>query len=195
MNPLVSDDRQLVRLCQQGDLEAFKLLVERYQRRVYRLAYGMLNHGDDAMDVVQETFIRVHRYLDSFRGTSSFQTWVYRIATNLSIDCLRRGGRRPTVEYADELKHEDEEAHGECSLSAQVERPDNALDREELHAAMREAIAGLSDKHREVILLREVEGLSYEEIAKTLRINKGTVMSRLHHARLQLQKKLQRYMR
>ncbi|MCA9909159.1 MAG: sigma-70 family RNA polymerase sigma factor [Anaerolineae bacterium] len=190
-----TDDRKLVRRCQQGDLEAFKELVERYQRRVYRLAYGMLNNGDDAMDVVQETFIRVHRYVDSFKGTSSFQTWVYRIATNLCIDCIRRSGRRPTVEYEDTLKHGDDDDVGDGMLTTPAARPDKALDQQELNAAIRDAVATLSDKHREVILLREVEGLSYEEIANTLKINKGTVMSRLHHARLLLQKKLQRYMR
>lgn len=188
------DDRQLVRRCQQGDREAFRLLVERYQRKVYRLAFGMVQNPDDAMDIVQEAFIKVHRYIDNFQGNSSFQTWLYRIASNICIDHLRRGGRRPAVEYDDEIRHESDDDGSDVMTQTRTESPERTLGRKELNGKILEAIESLSKKHRQVILLREIEGLSYEEISEALQINKGTVMSRLHHARLQLKKKLQSYL-
>ena len=186
------DDRALVRAAQKGDERAFRMLVERYQRRVVQLALGMTKDPDEAMDIAQETFVRVHRYLPSFKGDSSFFTWTYRIAMNLCLDAQRRKGR---------LERVDVEQGDEAEIEAAMDPPSAALagpQRQALNAELRErieeALASLSDNHRAILLLREVEGLSYEDLAKVLGIRKGTVMSRLFHARLKMQNKLREYL-
>ena len=186
------DDRELVRAAQRGEESAFRQLVERYQRRIYQLALGMTKDPDDAMDIAQETFVRVHKYLPSFKGDSSFFTWTYRIATNLCLDAQRKKSR---VERVDASEGD------EAEIEAAMDPPSHALAgpqrqalNEELKGKIDEALAGLSENHRAILLLREVEGLSYEELAKVLDIRKGTVMSRLFHARLKMQNKLREYL-
>src|SRR5437588_5908351 len=190
--PDAAEDRRLVRAAQTGDEQAFRQLVVRYQRRVYQLALGMTKDPDDAMDIAQETFVRVHRYLPSFKGDSSFFTWTYRIAMNLCLDVQRRRGR---------LERVDLEQGDEAEIEAAMDAPSAALagpQRQALNAELRgrieEALASLSENHRAILLLREVEGLSYEDLAKVLGIRKGTVMSRLFHARLKMQSKLREYL-
>jgi RNA polymerase sigma-70 factor (ECF subfamily) len=187
-----NDDRALVRAAQRGDEQAFRSLVERYHRRVVQLALGMVKDADEAMDIAQETFVRVHRYLPSFKGDSSFFTWTYRIATNLCLDAQRRKGRAQRVDLA-----QDDDAE----IEAAMDPPSNALAgpqrqalNQELRGKIEEALAALSENHRSILLLREVDGLSYEELAKVLGIRKGTVMSRLFHARLKMQNKLREYL-
>ena len=186
------EDRTLVRAAQKGDPNAFRQLVERYQRRVYQHALGMVKDPDEAMDIAQETFVRVHRYLPSFKGDSSFFTWTYRIATNLCLDAQRKKGRLTRV---------DAEEGDEAEIEAAMDPPSHALAgpqrqalNEELKAKLEEALQGLSENHRSILLLRELEGMSYEELAKALGIRKGTVMSRLFHARLKMQSKLREYL-
>src|SRR5512132_3043607 len=186
------DDRALVRAAQRGDEQAFRSLVERYHRRVVQLALGMVKDADDAMDIAQETFVRVHRYLPSFKGDSSFFTWTYRIAMNLCLDAQRRKGRSERVDLA-----EGDEAEMEAAMdppSAALAGPQRAALNAELREKIEEALEGLSENHRSILLLRELEGLSYEELAKVLGIRKGTVMSRLFHARLKMQNKLREYL-
>ena len=185
------DDRSLVRAAQGGDAQAFRALVTKYQRRVYQLALGMVRDSDEAMDITQETFVRVHRYLPSFKGDSSFFTWTYRIATNLALDSARKRGRSERVE----LDEQDAEIESRMDpASAALAGPQRAALNEELKGKIEEALASLSENHRAILLLREVEGLSYEELARTLGIRKGTVMSRLFHARLKMQRKLREYL-
>jgi RNA polymerase sigma-70 factor (ECF subfamily) len=186
------DDRALVRAAQRGDAQAFRALVERYQRRVVQLALGMVKDADEAMDITQETFVRVHRYLPSFKGDSSFFTWTYRIAMNLSLDVQRRKARSERVEMGE---------NDDAEIEAAMDPPSHALAgpqrqalNEELRGKIEEALAGLSENHRAILILREVEGLSYEELARVLGIRKGTVMSRLFHARLKMQNKLREYL-
>jgi RNA polymerase sigma-70 factor (ECF subfamily) len=143
------------------------------------------------MDITQETFVRVHRYLPSFKGDSSFFTWTYRIATNLSLDSARRRGRSERVEMDE--SDADIEAHMDPP-SAALAGPQKAALNAELKAKIDDALASLSENHRAILLLREVEGLSYEELARALGIRKGTVMSRLFHARLKMQRKLREYL-
>jgi len=186
------DDRALVKAAQRGDGQAFRKLVERYQRRVVQLALGMTRDPDEAMDIAQETFVRVHRYLPSFKGDSSFFTWTYRIAMNLSLDAQRRRARSERVEL-----EEGDEAEIEAAMdppSAALAGPQRQALNSELRGRMEEALATLSENHRSILLLREVEGLSYEELSKVLGIRKGTVMSRLFHARLKMQKQLREYL-
>jgi RNA polymerase sigma-70 factor, ECF subfamily len=186
-----ADDKSLVRAAQRGDRAAFRALVEKYQRRVYQLALSMLKDPDEAMDIVQETFVRVHRYLPSFKGDSSFFTWTYRIATNLCLDLSRKKGKSERVEMDE--SDADIEAHMDPP-SAALAGPQRAALNEELKGKIDEALQGLSENHRAILLLRELEGLSYEELAKVLGIRKGTVMSRLFHARLKMQRKLREYL-
>jgi RNA polymerase sigma-70 factor (ECF subfamily) len=192
MSEGAGDDRGLVRAAQKGDERAFRQLVERYQRRIYQLALGMTKDPDDAMDIAQETFVRVNKYLPSFKGDSSFFTWTYRIATNLCLDAQRKKNRTERV---------DVEEGDEAEIEAAMDPPSHALAgpqrqalNEELKGKMEEALSSLSENHRAILLLREVDGLSYEELAKVLGIRKGTVMSRLFHARLKMQKKLREYL-
>jgi RNA polymerase sigma-70 factor (ECF subfamily) len=186
------DDRALVKAAQRGDKQAFRALVERYQRRVVQLALGMTKDPDEAMDIAQETFVKVHRYLPSFKGDSSFFTWTYRIAMNLCLDAQRRKGRSERVDL-----EEGDEAELEASMdppSAALAGPQRQTLNAELRDKIEEALASLSENHRAILILREVEGLSYEELSKALAIRKGTVMSRLFHARLKMQNKLREYL-
>lgn len=188
------EDAQLVQRCQEGDQRAFRDLVEQYQRRVYTIAYGVLRNHDDAMDATQDAFVKVHRYLPDFKGDSSFYTWLYRIVVNLCIDKKRKAARAAEVDYDDSLSHGDAFSDGPTLASIHIDSPSKALARKELREKMGEALDKLSDAHREILLLREVEGLSYEQLADVLGIAKGTVMSRLFHARKNFQKALQRYL-
>jgi RNA polymerase sigma-70 factor, ECF subfamily len=186
------NDRALVKAAQKGDPQAFRALVERYQRRVVQLALGMTKDADEAMDIAQETFVRVHRYLPSFKGDSSFFTWTYRIAMNLCLDAQRRKGRGERVDL-----EQGDEAEIEAAMdapSAALAGPQRQALNSELREKMEDALASLSENHRAILLLREVEGLSYEDLSRVLGIRKGTVMSRLFHARLKMQNKLREYL-
>jgi RNA polymerase sigma-70 factor, ECF subfamily len=185
------DDRVLVRAAQKGDQAAFRTLLVRYERRVYQLALGMLKDPDEAMDIAQETFVRVHRYLPSFKGDASFFTWTYRIATNLCLDSARKRGRGERIDV------DESDAEVEARMdppSAALAGPQRAALNQELKGKLEEALQGLSENHRAILLLREVDGLSYEELAQVLGIRKGTVMSRLFHARLKMQRRLREYL-
>lgn len=187
-------DLELVRRAQKGDEVAFRQLVERHQRRAFAIALSLVRHEQDARDIVQDAFLRVHKSLPSFQGSSSFFTWLYRIVTNLAIDLVRRPGRN-----TDEL----EEERQRSSSPGGVDQPDpmwvsridgadpvDVLRRKELADRMRVAIDALPSYHKAVILMREVEGMSYEEMAEAMQVSKGTIMSRLFHARQKLQKAL-----
>jgi RNA polymerase sigma-70 factor (ECF subfamily) len=179
-------DAELVRLARQGDRDAFRELVERYQRKIYAVLLGMLHDHDAAWEVSQETFIRAMKSLEQYKGEASFYTWLYRIAVNLAIDHQRRERRRPTVEATDEVLERQESTAEE----QRREDPFLQLQNRELGERVRAAIDELTPDHRAAILLREVEGLSYDEIAKIMQSAKGTVMSRLHYARKKLQSAL-----
>ena len=174
-----TDDHSLVQRARSGDERAFRTLVERYQKKVYAVALGMVKDREEAMDVVQEAFVKVHRSLDSFKADATFYTWLYRITVNLALDRRRRGKRAPAVEWDDAIAHEIDPR----TVLAEPASPETASRRLEVREFVSEGIQNLPDGQREVLLLREVDGLSYEEIAETMGISKGTVMSRLHYAR------------
>jgi RNA polymerase sigma-70 factor (ECF subfamily) len=187
---VASEEERLVLQSQAGDMAAFQRLVQLYQRKVYGIAYGMVRNRDDAMDLTQDAFIKVHKNLKRFKGSSSFYTWLYRIVRNLCIDHLRRTGRQRASEY-DDARAPSVEAKGSGLLPDRVEMsPSDVLQRREQRALLEQALAQLSPTHRAVLLLREVEGLSYSELAETLDCAKGTVMSRLFHARRNMQRAL-----
>ena len=181
-------DWELVQRAQDGDREAFRELVERYQRKIAALALGMLRNREDALDVVQEAFAKAYQNLPRFKGDAGFYTWVYRIAYNLCVDHQRREAKAAVVPLEDDERGEERpEVHPNGAALAQpVDRAHDA----EIGRRVRDAISELTPDHRAVILLREVEGLSYAEISDVLQCPKGTVMSRLHYARRQLQSRL-----
>ncbi|HEY7725754.1 MAG TPA: sigma-70 family RNA polymerase sigma factor [Anaeromyxobacteraceae bacterium] len=188
-----ADDLSLVARARAGEGEAFRVLVVRYQRKVYAVALGIVKDRDQAWDVAQEAFVRVHRGLDGFKGESSFSTWVLRIATHIAIDQVRheRASRRESV---DEVRESDLGGAGDGILATSLgaDPHANAL-RRELLGKIEEALAALPAQHRTILVLRELEGLSYEELAVRLEIPKGTVMSRLFHARKKMQALLRGY--
>ncbi|HWO23968.1 MAG TPA: sigma-70 family RNA polymerase sigma factor [Kofleriaceae bacterium] len=186
---LLPDDHELVLAARKGNRDAFRTLFERYHRRAYALALGVLRHSDDALDVVQDAFVKAHKYLDKFEGNSSFYTWLYRIVMNLAIDHLRKHRRVKPVEF-DEARLE--EAHSDEGLLPRIlgGNPGRALMDKEIRKRIDAALDELSDNHRAVLVMRELEGLSYEEMAQTMGCSKGTIMSRLFHARRNMQKRL-----
>jgi RNA polymerase sigma-70 factor (ECF subfamily) len=183
------DDHELVDAARRGDRDAFRTLFERYHRRAYALAFGVLRHQDDALDVVQDAFIKAHKYLDKFEGTSSFYTWLYRIVMNLAIDHLRKHRRVRPVELDEQHL---EEGAGDDALLPKIlgGNPGRALMDKEIRARIDQALGTLSDNHRAVLIMRELEGMSYEEMAQAMGCSKGTIMSRLFHARKNMQKQL-----
>jgi RNA polymerase sigma-70 factor (ECF subfamily) len=191
-----ADELKLVRRARRGDDEAFRTLVERYKRRVFAIVFGMVRNQELALDISQEAFLKVHRYLGTFQGTSSFYTWLYRIVVNLCIDHIRKEGKHDTVDYDDSLlRREADDSEAEIAPPAHRGDPLRNLDRKEMAEHLNAALSMLSEKHRAVLVLREVDGLSYEEMARVLRIHKGTVMSRLHHARRYAQRALRKYLK
>ncbi len=184
-------DRDLIDRAAAGDLRAFEELVRHHQRRAHAVAYGIVRNPEDAREVAQDAFLRVHRHLKDFEGGASFSTWLYRIVYNLSIDLLRRRSPGRAIELED---HTDlDGAPDEWLPSRGESNPFAALDRTRLVEAMQRCLDELPPHHRTAILLREVEGMSYEEIAEAMEVPKGTVMSRLFHARRKMQRMLREH--
>jgi RNA polymerase sigma-70 factor (ECF subfamily) len=170
------NETELLRRAQKGDPQAFGALVERYQRRVVGVAFAVVHNQDDALELAQETFVRAFENISKFESRSSLSTWLYRIAANLAIDFRRRESRHTILRG--------EDAENEIQRLPSM-RGDSFVEasRRELNQRLRDALKELTPEHRAVILLREVEGLSYDEISEVLQVPRGTVMSRLHYAR------------
>lgn len=185
-------DADVVARARDGDHDAFRILVERYQERAYRLALRVLRDEEWARDVVQEGFLKVYRSLDRFEGRSSFYTWMYRVMMNLCLDAKRRDHRERHVEWEEGARVEPDPAAPDAASELHQEQvgPAGSLERSQLRGFVAKAIEQLSDDARQTLLLREVEGLSYAEIAECLGVPKGTVMSRLHNARRQVRESL-----
>jgi RNA polymerase sigma-70 factor (ECF subfamily) len=184
-------DREVVRACRRGDKEAFRELVERYQRKIVAVALGMVHNREDAIEIAQETFVKAFENLHKFKGESSFYTWLYRIVVNRAIDFQRRERRHPTVWLEDRAAAGGTgEPYEDALKEERLPDPYQEASAHEIGDRVREAIDELTPDHKAVILLREVEGLSYDEISRVMQCSKGTVMSRLHYARKKLQKKL-----
>jgi RNA polymerase sigma-70 factor (ECF subfamily) len=185
------EDRVLIERARAGDMSAFRRLVERHQRRAFAVAFALVRDENDAREIVQEAFLRAFKSLPTFQGGSSFFTWLYRIVTNLSIDLIRTWGRHPgDLEERSLDIDEGADVDPPC-----VGRPDGAdpvdvVRRGEIAARLQTALDALPSYHRAVIVMREVDGLSYEEMAQIMGVSKGTIMSRLFHARQKLQRAL-----
>jgi RNA polymerase sigma-70 factor (ECF subfamily) len=185
------EDRALIEAAKNGDKQAFRALVERHQRRAFTVAVGLVRDENEAREIVQEAFLRVYKGLATFQHGSSFFTWLYRIVTNLSIDLMRKPGRQ-----ADELAESNEVAaegdDGAFPFLSKLDGHDplESIHRQELAGRIGKALDALPPYHRGVILMREVEGMSYDEMADAMKVSKGTIMSRLFHARQKLQRAL-----
>lgn len=175
-------EQELVTRAKAGDQDAFGQLVADNQNRIYSLAVRMAGDREEGADWAQEAFLKAWQNLGSFQGSSSFSTWVYRLAVNLCVDELRRRKRRQAVESTASL----EETPLEPADWSQD--PQRQMEQEELRQALERGLAALPDHHRQVLVLRELSGLSYQEIGQTLHLDLGTVKSRLARARLALQK-------
>ena len=178
-------EQELVARARGGDQDAFEQLVVDNQNKVYSLALRMTGDREEAADLAQEAFLKAWQGLPSFQGDSSFATWVYRLATNVCIDCLRRKKRRWEVESA--LSLDDEEAA--WAEPADLEQdPQRQLERSEVSRAVARGLEALPDHHRQVLVMRELSGLSYQEIGQALGLDMGTVKSRIARSRLALRK-------
>jgi RNA polymerase sigma-70 factor (ECF subfamily) len=180
-----AEDRQLIAECLKGQTEAFGELVRRYQDRLYNAVFRMLGSTEDARDVVQEAFVNAYQALRGFKGDSQFFTWLYRIAMNQAISWKRKRRTIPIESRRDEQS----QPLDQSSFS----RPAEPLERAEEEAQLQKALNLLSTQHRAVLILKEIEGMRYEEIADTLRVPVGTIRSRLHRARLELREILERH--
>ncbi len=181
----MSGEQDLVRAAQSGDRDAFGALVDRHQGMVYALALRMVGNPEDAADLAQTAFLNAWRGLGGFDGRSAFSTWLYRLTSNACTDFLRREKRRSQFSMTLEDDKDDEDDR-QLDLPDERWSPEKALEQSELRQAIRRGLATLSEDHREVLILREVEGLSYAEIAHALGLEEGTVKSRIARARLAL---------
>jgi len=173
------NEHALIEAIRKGETREYGKIVEKYQGRIYATLVGILGQAEDARDLTQDVFIRAYRKLDRFQGQSSLYTWLYRIAVNAAIDVSRKRKKEKTV-------HANDDKGGLDVLLAHQERPKNTYsvsERREIRERVLEAMDSLPAHHRAVIIMREIEGYTYTEIAETLGIRTGTVMSRLHNAR------------
>lgn len=179
------DDRRLITETLDGRTDAFGDLVRRYQDRLYNAVYRVVDHPDDALDVVQDAFVNAYSSLGSFKGDAEFYTWLYRIAFNTAISQRRK--RRTLISLE---STRDGEAIDPPDQSDET-RPGAALERAEGEAVLQEALNRLSPEHRSVLVLKDIEGLKYEQIADVLDVPIGTIRSRIHRARLELKELLE----
>jgi RNA polymerase sigma-70 factor (ECF subfamily) len=176
------DDREAVRRVQAGDTDAFEPLVEKYKRKVFRLAYQVLRDQEEALDTAQEAFVKAFRALPAFKGDSAFYTWLFRITMNVALDRRRQRAARTKSLGAEDVPPEEWER---TAVSTDPD-PEDVATGAERRDRIRKGLDSLSEHHRAIIILSDIEGLQYREIAEVLGIPMGTVMSRLHHARKRL---------
>ena len=181
--------RALVERARQHDLNAYDALVGRYQKKVYALVYNMTSSREDTEDLVQDVFVKAYHSLGSFKGDSSFYTWIYRIAVNRSINFLKKRKRRSGGVSLDDMDRAIENDPAFIELSSR-ESPLRDMAITELQEKLNGALQTLSEKHRTVVVLHDIEGMPHDEIAKVVGCSAGTVRSRLFYARQELQKEL-----
>lgn len=174
-------EKLLLERSKSGDIEAFERLIENYQKKVFNIALRMVGNYDDASDLAQEVFIRVYRSIKNFKEQSSFSTWIYRITTNVCLDELRKRKNKNVVSLDEDIKFDD------SGIKRQVEDdkpiPEAIVERDEVRKVVSDAINSLSDEHRTAIILRDIQGFSYDEISKITNCPEGTVKSRINRAR------------
>lgn len=177
-----SEEEKLIFRCQQGDQDALKEIFNQYHRKVYRIAYGVVRQREDALDIVQEVFIKLFRSIKNFKGKSNFYTYLYRMTLNTAIDHSRKIKKYPLLSL-----NEDE---GFQPSDVAEKRPDYIVSQKQLEEKVKWAMEKLPPDQRAVLIFREVEELSYQEIAEAMGCSIGTVMSRLHYGRKKIQELL-----
>ena len=182
-------DVRLLERCRAGDAWAFETLFRKYQSYVYNISLGMLCNSEDAADVTQETFLRLHRSLDSFRGDATFSTWLYRVAVNLCITELRRR-RRSRFQFLEDVIHDEDPA-----LHEELEHPDEAIQQAEEARVVRRVLRTLPPDYRAIIVLRHFQQLAYEEICQVLGLTLSQVKTRLFRARKMFRDRFQSFTR
>nr|AMP53415.1 sigma70-ECF: RNA polymerase sigma factor, sigma-70 family [uncultured bacterium] len=173
----------IVRKVLGGDANAFETLVLEYEKNVYNIALRMTGNSEDAADMTQEAFIKAYNSLQSFRGDSKFSVWLYRIVSNVCLDFLRSKNRRPTVSLSVE---DDDGEDAQLDVADESQSPELLLDRKLTRESVRRGLDSLPPDYRQILLLREIQGLSYDEIAQALGLEVGTVKSRIFRARKRL---------
>lgn len=179
-------DQDLIKRCRKGDREAFNTLVQTYQKQVFNIAYGMLSNYEDASDATQEIFVKIYKSIETFRGQSSFTTWMYRICANVCNDFLRKRQRRALTVS---INQDDEDGYV-AELESEAPTPEEHLELTERQKAVRNAIGELRSEYKEIIIYSDMNEMSYDEISSILKCPVGTVKSRLNRARNALKKKL-----
>ena len=181
------DERELIEKVRKGDQEAFARLVDLHRDRIYRLVRGLLKDADEAEDVTQEVFVKAFYRISSYKGDSAFFTWLYRVAVNASTDWRKKWRRRKGLSLEDGPT-------GAEGIRDEGPRPERLAHGRDLGRRLERALAELPEKYRTILVLREYEGLSYEEIARVLELRKGTVESRLFRARERLREMMEPHM-
>lgn len=181
------NDEELVKRVKSGDIDAFEDIIAKYEKRVFSLIYNVLKNENEIEDVAQEVFVKVYKNIGKFQGNSSLYTWIYRITTNLCFDYIKK---RKEVIYVDEkLQLDDSEV--EFQLPSDEKLQDELYEEKELKEKLQKAISKLPDKQQMMIILRDIKGLSYEEISEVLEMKLGTVKSQINRARLKLKEILE----
>jgi RNA polymerase sigma-70 factor (ECF subfamily) len=181
-------EKDLLKKSKSGDIEAFERLIEGYQTRVFNIAYRMIRNHDDAADLAQEVFIKVYRYIKNFKEESSFSTWIFRITKNVCLDELRKRKNKHIISLDEEIKLNDGEVVRQ--IESKDDTPEMLAEKKEIRELINNAIDDLSAEHRIVIILRDIQGFSYEDISKIIECPEGTVKSRINRARKALKQKL-----
>ena len=191
MNMDQLDEPGLIALLKQGSEDAFRHLVSIYRQKLFAIAYGITLDREESLDIVQEVFLQVHRNIHSFRGAARLSTWLHRITVNQCLNWRRKWKRRMKWRH-DSL--EEDESVDQWEPAEDENFPETLYHRKEIQKIVREKLARLPEDARAVLVLKEIEGLSYDEIARVLNIKRGTVSSRLFHARGKLKASLKKYM-
>lgn len=189
--PIVDPDAEMVAAVLEGDPEAYRVLVERYERRIYHVIYGMVRSPEDAKDLAQDAFVKAFQNLHRFRLEAKFYTWLCRIAMNVAIDHLRKMKHRNHAEFDDARGGSD--GAQVVRLHSAKDDPSENVARARMYKTIMDAVETLPDDQKQVLILREIEDMPYKEIAEVLDIPEGTVMSRLYYARRRLQEQLAEY--
>ena len=174
-------EKFLLEKAKSGDIAAFEQLVESYQKKIFNIALRMLGNYDDAGDLTQEVLIRIYRSIRSFKEQSSFSTWIYRITTNVCLDEIRKRKNRKVVSLDEEIKLDDGDMKRQIESGGPT--PEESAETEDLKKIVNDAIEKLNEEHRVVIVLRDIQGLTYEEISDVLKLPEGTVKTRINRAR------------
>ncbi len=192
LQPVTDDDAALVERCTRGDKNAFDTLVEKYYKKIYNLAYRFVGDPEEANDLAQEIFAAAYQNLTKFRGDAKFSTWLFQIATNRGKNRFKYLKRRGFFGNRGQAETDEERDSGQRAIPDNSTNPEDLLAGKQIQKIVQDAINELDADHKEIVILRDIEGFSYEEIAQILHLPEGTTKSRLHRARMVVKEKLKK---